>query len=307
MPTGPTSPTTPPRRRTATVLLAALVTGALLLTGCSTALPAGARDTAGGSLPQQVAIQCPAVDDLLRNVPDRAQAEVAREQANLQLQITNAQARLDRELARAQRRAASGKSGEAGRATAEFDQLSRNILNDLSNSKRQAVLSRIDIAIGRTGATPPGVVNRRACELVSEGDVPAAQAAGAAPPPAVPADPAPPSNRGQVDVELVEGQAPAASDGRIVCPDVRAQLPPVPAGARANVDRELGVLDQQIAEAEQRLATSAGQGGPNFVQNAIVGPLRDKRVAVLDRIEIAIGREAPRPTGLTLLAPCELG
>src|SRR5688572_31645579 len=44
---------------------------------------------------------------------------------------------------------------------------------------------------------------------------------------------------------------------------------------------ELANLDKQIAEANNRLRTSAGQGGPNFVQNAIVGPLKDKRVAAL--------------------------
>ena len=48
----------------------------------------------------------------------------------------------------------------------------------------------------------------------------------------------------------------------------------VPAQAQAEVQRELANLDKQIAEANNRLRTSAGQGGPNFVQNAIVGPLK---------------------------------
>src|SRR5688572_33387765 len=70
---------------------------------------------------------------------------------------------------------------------------------------------------------------------------------------------------------------------------------------------ELANLDKQIAEANNRLRTSAGQGGPNFVQNAIVGPLKDKRVAALNRIETAIGRVAAKPEGLERFAPCGVG
>ncbi|MGW6493893.1 DUF1996 domain-containing protein, partial [Nonomuraea angiospora] len=42
-------------------------------------------------------------------------------------------------------------------------------------------------------------------------------------------------------------------------------------------------------------------------QNAILGPLTDKRAAAIDRISIAIGRVAERPTGLDDLATCSLG
>ncbi|MFE5189078.1 hypothetical protein ACFRAC_20520, partial [Streptomyces sp. NPDC056628] len=62
----------------------------------------------------------------------------------------------------------------------------------------------------------------------------------------------------------------------------------------------------QITEADQRLANSVGQGGPDFVQNAILGPLKDKRVATLDRIETAIGRAAAKPVGLEAFAACTL-
>ena len=37
-----------------------------------------------------------------------------------------------------------------------------------------------------------------------------------------------------------------------------------------------------------------------------MGPLKDKRVATIDRIAIAIGRNAERPQGLEKLAPCAL-
>ena len=81
----------------------------------------------------------------------------------------------------------------------------------------------------------------------------------------------------------------------------------VPAQAQAEVQRELANLDKQIAEANNRLRTSAGEGGPNFVQNAILGPLKDKRVAALNRIETAIGRAAEKPEGLERFATCGLG
>lgn len=98
----------------------------------------------------------------------------------------------------------------------------------------------------------------------------------------------------------------AASRSQIVCPDVTGRLPAIPASAQAEVKRNLGLLETQIAEANQRLVTTVGQGGPNFVQNAILGPLKSKRVATIDRIAIAIGRTAPRPTGLESLATCSL-
>ncbi|KOT39071.1 hypothetical protein ADK41_14965, partial [Streptomyces caelestis] len=85
--------------------------------------------------------------------------------------------------------------------------------------------------------------------------------------------------------------------GTVSCPQVAPELPAVPASARAEVERNLGDLDQQIAEANKRLVDTVGQGGPNFVQNAILGPLEDKRVAAINRIATAIGRTAERPSG----------
>ncbi|MFB8248448.1 hypothetical protein ACFC5X_25830, partial [Streptomyces sp. NPDC055952] len=97
-----------------------------------------------------------------------------------------------------------------------------------------------------------------------------------------------------------------AGPGTITCPDVRSQLPAVPASARAEVDRNLTLLDTQLREANTRLADSVGQGGPDFVQNAVLGPLKDKRVATVNRIATAIGRTAAKPQGLDTLAACTL-
>ena len=69
----------------------------------------------------------------------------------------------------------------------------------------------------------------------------------------------------------------------------------VPAQASAEVKSNLELLNTQISEANNRLRTSVGQGGANFIQNAILGPLADKRFAVINRIETAIGRNAAKP------------
>lgn len=93
---------------------------------------------------------------------------------------------------------------------------------------------------------------------------------------------------------------------RVQCPTVRDKLPGVPDRAVAEVNRHLAELDRQISEADERLVTTRGQGGTAFIDNAVLGPLRDKRAAVLDRIAIAIGRQGTRPQGLGALAACTL-
>jgi hypothetical protein len=90
------------------------------------------------------------------------------------------------------------------------------------------------------------------------------------------------------------------------CPGVADQLPAIPASAAAEVQRNLTLLQTQIDEANKRLADTVGQGGPNFIQNAILGPLADKRTATLNRIATAIGRTAAKPTNLGGLAACSL-
>ncbi|MGW6441632.1 DUF1996 domain-containing protein [Lentzea sp. NPDC055074] len=97
-----------------------------------------------------------------------------------------------------------------------------------------------------------------------------------------------------------------AATPTIKCPSVREALPGVPDQALDEVDDNLNQLDKQIAEANQRLVKTKGQGGANFIDNAILGPLKDKRTATLDRIAIAIGRNAEKPQGLERLAKCGL-
>ncbi|MGW3652048.1 DUF1996 domain-containing protein [Streptomyces sp. NPDC000878] len=106
----------------------------------------------------------------------------------------------------------------------------------------------------------------------------------------------------------VTGEAAASEASTIDCPDVGSRLQQVPDQARAEVDKQLALLDSQISEAYQRLQSSAQaiQQDSNFASNAIVGPLKDKRVATIDRIAIAIGRVGDRPQGLEALAACTL-
>ncbi|GAA2416450.1 DUF1996 domain-containing protein [Streptomyces coeruleofuscus] len=92
----------------------------------------------------------------------------------------------------------------------------------------------------------------------------------------------------------------------IDCPDVGTKLTSVPEQARGEVDKELALLDEQIAKAYQRLSESAQQvrQDSGFADNAIMNPLKEKRGAALERIAIAIDRVGDRPEGLDALAAC---
>lgn len=96
--------------------------------------------------------------------------------------------------------------------------------------------------------------------------------------------------------------------GTIDCPDVGSRLTAVPEGAKEDVAKELALLDQQIAEAYQRLQESAQavQQDAGFADSAIMNPLKDKRTATIERIVIAVDRQGERPEGLESLAPCTL-
>ncbi|MFD5319317.1 hypothetical protein [Streptomyces sp. NPDC127098] len=205
---------------------------------------------------------------LVTNTPAAAQAEVDRNLALLVSQIEEANARL---------------ADSAGEGGANF--VDNAILGPLED-KRAATLARIRTAFERQGETVPGNLDvLAACQLSGSGE----------PVEAAPEEPAAPEEEGT-----------AAEAGSIVCPEVTVAA--VPAAARVEVDENLALLETQLAEANARLVSSAGEGGPDFVDNAILGPLEDKRVAALDRIRIAIEREgATAPAALQDLATCALG
>ncbi|MGW5930187.1 DUF1996 domain-containing protein [Streptomyces anulatus] len=95
----------------------------------------------------------------------------------------------------------------------------------------------------------------------------------------------------------------------IDCPEAVNGLPEVPDRARGEVDRELAAMDTQITDAYRQFADRQEQMAqdPGLAENAVLGPLRSKRTASLDRIGIAIGRVGgERPAGLKSLAGCSL-
>ncbi|WP_033284212.1 DUF1996 domain-containing protein [Streptomyces sp. NRRL F-525] len=113
------------------------------------------------------------------------------------------------------------------------------------------------------------------------------------------------SNSGQNETKAAAASAQVAT---IACPDVGQQLTNVPQKARQGVAVELANLDKQITEAYARLASTrqAQANDASFVQNAIVGPLKEKRAATIDRIRIDIQRVGGtvNATALKQLAAC---
>ncbi|WP_406097611.1 DUF1996 domain-containing protein [Streptomyces sp. NBC_01013] len=101
---------------------------------------------------------------------------------------------------------------------------------------------------------------------------------------------------------------PARQASTIDCPEVVNEIPEVPDPARAEVDRELAAMDTQITDAYRQFADRRDRMArdPQLAQNAVLGPLKARRTASIDRIATAIGRSAQRPEGLGSLAPCSL-
>lgn len=265
----------------------ALAVTAAAMVGISAASesPSNAASAAVGT------ITCPDVASQLPAVPASAQAEVDRNLNLLQTQINEAQNRLETSV------------GQGGK---NFVQ--NAILGPLAD-KRVATIDRIAIAIGRTAAKPDLPEQTLATCTVESATVTAAPTAAATAtdttaPPVVATTSAAPT---ATETTTSANASATVAAGQISCPDVESQLPAVPAEAQAEVERNLTLLQTQIAEADNRLVSTAGQGGANFVQNAILGPLSDKRVATINRIETAIGRHAARPNlDVNALADCSL-
>ncbi|MFF5216006.1 hypothetical protein [Micromonospora sp. NPDC000442] len=241
---------------------------------------------------------CPTVRDKLSNVPAAAVAGVEQELANLDKQIAEANARLAQQAANPQ-------------GGANFIQ--NAILGPLA-SKRTAALDRIGININRVGGQRPDLASLATCGLNAAG-VPSAVNGNAGNGNAGNGNAgngnAGNGNAGNGNGNAGNGNAGAGVAQRVSCPTVADRLPAVPAQAAAEVQRELANLESQIADADARLARQAAnpQGGPNFVRNAIIGPLEDRRVAAINRIATAIGRvDGSRPADLVNLArPCSAG
>ncbi|MER5719151.1 hypothetical protein [Streptomyces sp. NPDC002132] len=250
-------------------------------------------------------ISCPDVASQLPAIPASAKAEVDRNLALLNTQIAEANKRL---------------VDTVGQGGPNF--VNNAILGPLKD-KRVSTVNRIATAIGRTAAKPQGLEALAPCAL-NGGGVNAGGAAGNAGNQGNMGNKGNAGNNGNGNAgnngngnagNNGNGKGNAGNNGNagnagaagtISCPDVASQLPAIPASAKAEVDRNLALLNTQIAEANKRLVDTVGQGGPNFVNNAILGPLKDKRVSTVNRIATAIGRTAAKPQGLEALAPCTL-
>ncbi|MEU0678080.1 DUF1996 domain-containing protein [Streptomyces sp. NPDC006172] len=94
----------------------------------------------------------------------------------------------------------------------------------------------------------------------------------------------------------------------IDCPDVGNRLTDVPEQASGEVDRELALLDEQIAAAYRQLQDNAQavRQDAGFADNAVMNPLKEKRAATIERIGNALDRAGGRPEGLSDLAACSL-
>ncbi|MFE7774943.1 DUF1996 domain-containing protein [Streptomyces sp. NPDC057445] len=91
--------------------------------------------------------------------------------------------------------------------------------------------------------------------------------------------------------------------GGVVCPSVEKRLPEIPPRARAEVRRELGLMEQDVRSAGTRLSAEHGVSS-----RTVLDPLWSKRSAALERIEIAVERAgAERPRNLQSLATCATG
>ncbi|MFI1793317.1 hypothetical protein ACH40D_33665 [Streptomyces olivaceoviridis] len=267
------------KRRVAVIggAAAVVLSGAVIAGSALAGTPARSDGAAGArTLASPGTITCPDVASRLPAVPASAKAEVDRDLALLQTQIKEANTRL---------------AATVGQGGPNF--VDNAILGPLKD-KRVATVNRIATAIGRTAAKPAGLDALAPCTLDAGG--------GGASTGAAPNTPAAQQPGGG------DGAGGNTGAGTITCPDVASRLPAVPASAKAEVDRDLALLQTQIKEANTRLAATVGQGGPNFVDNAILGPLKDKRASTIDRIAIAIaiGRASAKPTGLDSLAACTL-
>ncbi|WP_308438803.1 hypothetical protein [Streptomyces chromofuscus] len=255
--------------------MSAVVMSAALIADATLAGEAPGNDAARASAQATAGtVTCPAVPPNLPPVPARAEAN--RDLALLDTQIAEAAGRL---------RETVGHGGA--------DCVRSAVLGPLQD-KRVAGVDRIATAIGRLAARPQGLAALAPCTVGAEG-------AGGGPAGAT-------ASASQTSGGSTGGAGPGmgAGAGAISCPDVPSRLPAVPVSARAEADRDLALLDTQVVEAEERLRESVGEGGPDFVRNALLGPLQDKRAAAIERIVLAIGRTAAEPQGLGSLAACTL-
>ncbi|MDX8053998.1 DUF1996 domain-containing protein [Lentzea sp. BCCO 10_0798] len=115
---------------------------------------------------------------------------------------------------------------------------------------------------------------------------------------APPAEQAPPKKDDKAQQDKDKAAKEAA---QLECPDVASLLPEdVPDAAQAEIDRELENIEKVTAEAEKRLEQVKAQDRDNI----IVGPTREKRAAILNRMMLAFSRQGKQAPDLNPAAAC---
>ncbi|MFI6095481.1 DUF1996 domain-containing protein [Lentzea sp. NPDC051213] len=90
---------------------------------------------------------------------------------------------------------------------------------------------------------------------------------------------------------------------RLECPDVASLLPEdVPDGAQAEVDKGLADVEKVTEEAEKKVDATKAQDR----DAAIVGPVREKRAAILNKMMQAFSKQGKQAPDLNAAAACEI-
>lgn len=108
---------------------------------------------------------------------------------------------------------------------------------------------------------------------------------------------APPKKDDKAQQEKDKADKAAA---RLECPDVASLLPEdVPEAAQPEIDRELENIEKVTEEAEKKVDSTRAQDRDNI----IVGPTREKRAAILNRMMLAFSRQGKQAPDLNPRPP----
>ncbi|WP_248965055.1 hypothetical protein [Sphaerisporangium perillae] len=113
---------------------------------------------------------------------------------------------------------------------------------------------------------------------------------------------------GQPGEKLLGSSSFQAGDAATAtCPSVAERLPDIPTQAISGVARNLGLMEIQVAAANQRLAARTDAADPGTAQTAVLGTLENQRAVLIQEIVTILGRGGEKPEGLDALAACTFG
>jgi hypothetical protein len=99
-----------------------------------------------------------------------------------------------------------------------------------------------------------------------------------------------------------------ASNRHVTCPDVRSQMPAIPASVKSSVTQDLDQMDNFLTDANNRLLAAGSQATPDFINNAILGSLQNNRQFLINQILNLFNQaRASQPQGnLISMAGCSM-